>query len=365
MSWALRGSAVLFAAMMLVIVAAVAMFSSQNCGTGSPSSPTAPPEGTQTEGQVVRYLESQGFSSFGAAGIVGNLEQESTLNPADSGGGLAQWNPSWYGEMSAWATGHGLTPTSMAGQLEYLVSDLHSSYPKLVAELNSATSPQQAATMFETTYELCSGYLAYMVVAPGSLCMDGNRRQYALEALNAAGGRSTTVLASYVTGGVMCAAAAEVGSGNDPIPSPPWTIERDDMGVDASAPTGTPIYAIAASTLAQVIGDWFEGEPLLLFKFDTPQTGTPYGDQYWYLAEQIIPVTTTIGTTFATGQAVAHYAPAGTGIEIGWGSPTSDQRTLAGQEGDTAAANPGAGQTTQWGETFKRYFGIKPLGVSP
>jgi excisionase family DNA binding protein len=46
--------------------------------------------------------------------------------------------------MSAWATGHGLAPTSMAGQLEYLVSDLHSSYPKLVSELNSATSPQQS-----------------------------------------------------------------------------------------------------------------------------------------------------------------------------------------------------------------------------
>ena len=36
-----------------------------------------------------------------------------------------------------------------------------------------------------------------------------------------------------------------------------------------------PIYAMGASTFAQVIGDWFEGEPLLLFKFDPPQTGTP------------------------------------------------------------------------------------------
>ncbi len=200
MRWALRGSAVLFAVVMLVVLATVAMFSSQNCDTSTPSSPTAPPEGTESEGQVVRYLEPQGFSPFAAAGIVGNLEQESTLNPAESGGGLAQWNPGWYGEMSAWATGHGLSPTSMAGQLEYLVYDLHASYPRLVSELDSATSPQQAATMFETTYELCSGYITYMVVSPGSLCMDSNRRQYALQALTAAGGRSTTVLASYVTG---------------------------------------------------------------------------------------------------------------------------------------------------------------------
>jgi hypothetical protein len=92
--------------------------SEQNCGTSSPASPSAPPPGTQTAGQVVRYLESQRFSPFGAAGIVGNLQQESGLNPTEAGGGLAQWNPSWYARMSAWATGHGLSPTSMAGQLE-------------------------------------------------------------------------------------------------------------------------------------------------------------------------------------------------------------------------------------------------------
>ena len=46
---------------------------------GSTSSPvSAPPPGTQTAGQVVRYLESQGFTPFGAAGIEGNLQQEST-----------------------------------------------------------------------------------------------------------------------------------------------------------------------------------------------------------------------------------------------------------------------------------------------
>ena len=139
----------------LILVAGQA----QQCGAGSP---TAPPAGTQTEAQVVRYLESQGFSAFGAAGIVGNLQQESTLNPLESGGRLAQWSPSWYAQMSAWVAAHGLSPTSMAGQLEYLVFDLHASYPHLVSELGSATSPGEAATMFETTYELCSGYVAYM-----------------------------------------------------------------------------------------------------------------------------------------------------------------------------------------------------------
>ena len=190
---------------MLLIVAGLAVFvlglplgillllvpSEQNCGASSPASPSAPPPGTQTAGQVVRYLESQGFAPFGAAGIEGNLQQESGLNPTESdgagGGGLAQWKASWYQPMSAWATGHGLSPTSMAGQLEYLAFDVRSSYPQLVSELNSATSPQEAATMFETTYELCSGYVAYMVVIPGSPCNDPNRRTYAVAAYTAAG----------------------------------------------------------------------------------------------------------------------------------------------------------------------------------
>ena len=76
--------------------------SEQNCGASSPASPSAPPPGTQTAGQVVRYLESQGFAPFGAAGIEGNLQQESGLTPTESdgagGGGLAQWKASWYAD---------------------------------------------------------------------------------------------------------------------------------------------------------------------------------------------------------------------------------------------------------------------------
>ena len=56
-------------------------------------------------------------------------------------------------------------------------------------------------------------------------------------------------------------------------------------------------------------------------------------------------------------QAVARFAPSGTGIEIGWGSPTSTQRTLAGVT-DPGAANPPPGATTPWGESFKRFLGI-------
>ena len=149
-------------------------------------------------------------------------------------------------------------------------------------------------------------------------------------------------------------AADENPAGSDPIPG--FKIERDDMGVDASARPGAGIYAPVASRLVQVMQDWYAGEPLLLFKFIAPPAGAV--SNYWYVAEQIDPVTTTIGTTFQAGQRVASFASSGTDIEIGWGSPTSNARTLADVT-DPGAADPPAGSTTIWGESFKKVFGIK------
>jgi peptidoglycan hydrolase CwlO-like protein len=142
-------------------------------------------------------------------------------------------------------------------------------------------------------------------------------------------------------------------AGSDPIPG--FTIGRDDMGVDATAPPGAGIYAPLASRLVQVLPDWYDGEPLLLFQFDNPPAAA--ASDYWYVGEQIDPVTTVVGTSFQASQRVASFASSGTGIEIGWGSATSDTRTLAGAT-DPAAASPPAGSTTIWAESFKRAFGI-------
>jgi peptidoglycan hydrolase CwlO-like protein len=154
-------------------------------------------------------------------------------------------------------------------------------------------------------------------------------------------------------GGVGKVALSGRRVGSNPIPG--FTIGRDDMGVDATAPPGAGIYAPLASTLVQVLQDWYGSEPLLLFRFDSFPPGAP--SDYWYVAEQINPATTAVGTSFQSGQRVASFASDGSGIEIGWGSATSDSRTLAGAT-DPAAAAPPAGSTTSWGESFKSAFGI-------
>ena len=165
---------------------------SSTCSS-TPGDPTVPTTETATAAQMVRYLISQGLTPNAAAGVVGNLQQESSLNPTESdgagGGGLAQWNAGWYSQMAAYATAHGLPPTSSAGQLMYLVWDLRGPYAWLLAKLNAAPDPGTAAFMFETGYEKCQGVTGFMVpVPPGALCMDSNRRLYAAMALAAAGG---------------------------------------------------------------------------------------------------------------------------------------------------------------------------------
>jgi hypothetical protein len=160
---------------------------------------------------------------------------------------------------------------------------------------------------------------------------------------------------SGAASGQACAATrlAPAGAGIDPIPG--FVIGRDDMGVDATAPVGSPIYAPLASRLVEIVPGWYLGQPLLLFQFLRPPAGALA--PYWYVAEQITPASTTTGTVFQAHQVVARFAPSGTGIEIGWGSPTSNARTLAAVT-DPGAANPPAGATTPWGESFKRFFHI-------
>jgi hypothetical protein len=203
--------------------------------------------------------------------------------------------------------------------------------------------------------------LAFAEVLAGAVVLDaaikgdsitnvvqGKATQHALvsgsNTAGAGGGGATT---STGGGGVA-------GSGiTNPIPG--FTIGRDDMGVDANAKVGSPIVAPAASRLISVHNDWYNGQSLLLFQFVNKPAGAP--SDYWYVAEQISPVTTKIGTLFREGETVARYAASGTGIEIGWGDPNTNQLTLAGAT-DPGAANPPAGSTTTFAESFKKFFGI-------
>lgn len=89
-------------------------------------------EDNRTTEQIVwDYLKAAGYSDIQTAGIIGNLYQESGLNPAriESNGegiGLVQWSFGRKQNLINYASSKGVDWSDLETQLEFLVSELDS-----------------------------------------------------------------------------------------------------------------------------------------------------------------------------------------------------------------------------------------------
>jgi murein DD-endopeptidase MepM/ murein hydrolase activator NlpD len=129
-------------------------------------------------------------------------------------------------------------------------------------------------------------------------------------------------------------------------PIPGAVIGRTDMGVDANLKVGSPIRAIGDSKVLGISPNWYKGQPYVQLQLlNGPQAGKIY-----YVAEQIAPKVKP-GQTVKAGQPIGTYAPSGTGIEIGWGSPT------AGRTEAQATTGYSEGQVTKAGAQFRSFLG--------
>jgi len=132
------------------------------------------------------YFISMGCNEYATAGILGNLRQESQINPTSeqSGGpgrGIAQWEvgSDRYNALLTWAAGRGEEWTSMEIQLEFLWHELNGGETTCFLLLNrnyggisgfkNAESIEWAVEAFEKSFERA-----------GSPMME-NRIQYANE----------------------------------------------------------------------------------------------------------------------------------------------------------------------------------------
>ena len=102
--------------------------------------------------QIMAAAMSQGLTKAGAAALVGNAFQESSLNPnMDVGAaGVGLWSAAEPGAGSSarsWDAAHG---SSVQSQVQWVLGQLS---PSLMAQLKSATDPQQAAEEFEQSFE--------------------------------------------------------------------------------------------------------------------------------------------------------------------------------------------------------------------
>jgi len=290
----------LFAIMLMLVIAAQALVGGvDGCGG---SSPTTPPSGSLTAGQVVQYLETQGFTANAAAGVVGNLQQESSLDPAAPGGGLAQWIGDRSTALVAFAASRGLSPSSEQAQLEYLVLDARRNYAALLSQMNAAASPGTAALEWMVSYERCDP----------NACEPANRVAFANLASSAAGGASTVPVS--LTTGAACAQAP--GAYVNPLERATGiTWERTDQGVDASMAVGSPIIALGDCQVKLIVV-FYAGQPAIVCELLDGQLA----GKWWYIAEQVTPEVT-IGQTVHAGQQIAMYAPSGSAIETGWWEP--------------------------------------------
>ena len=112
--------------------------------------------------------------------------------------------------------------------------------------------------------------------------------------------------------------------------------ERTDQGVDASMPVGSPILAPSRVKILDIEPAWYAGQPLVYWELlDGPDAG-----QVQYVSEQITSIAPP-GSFLSQGQAIARFAPSGTGIEFGWSTlngVTLAKATTGYEEGQVTPA---------------------------
>lgn len=113
------------------------------------------------------YFRAKGLTNFQAAGVVGNLDQESGIDPEihqNNGGvgrGIAQWSAGarWdkttNDNVLAFATQKGQSPTSLALQLDFIWYELTTFPDYGLAALKATTTLDAATQVFEDEFEGC------------------------------------------------------------------------------------------------------------------------------------------------------------------------------------------------------------------
>lgn len=107
---------------------------------------------------IQQKLMSMGFSASAAAGVVGNLVQESGLRTdaiGDNGtsGGLAQWHNERLDALKRFAAARGKEWTDLDTQIEFLVEEMRTSYADTYAKMQSAELPEIAGQIMTDEYE--------------------------------------------------------------------------------------------------------------------------------------------------------------------------------------------------------------------
>ena len=108
---------------------------------------------------IQKKLISKGYTASAAAGVVGNLVQESGLRTdaiGDNGtsGGLAQWHNERLDALKRFAVSRGKEWTDLDTQIEFLAEEMRTSYADTYAKMQSAELPEIAGQIMTDEYEI-------------------------------------------------------------------------------------------------------------------------------------------------------------------------------------------------------------------
>jgi murein DD-endopeptidase MepM/ murein hydrolase activator NlpD len=129
-----------------------------DCSQGSPGVST-PLNGSDNVQKAFNYFVQKGLTPIQSAGIVGNLMQESGVDPnsvqkGGPGRGIAQWsvNERWQGVLKL-ATATNRPPTDLGLQLDYLWQELNTTERAALSALKATSTIEDAVIQFEKKFE--------------------------------------------------------------------------------------------------------------------------------------------------------------------------------------------------------------------
>jgi hypothetical protein len=144
---------------------------------------------TGTEQGAYNFFVSKGLTSYQAAGIVGNLMQESNVEPGavqpgGPGRGIAQWSVGgrWNADrndnLESYVRAHGGSMGSLTTQLEFVWYELETFSSYGLGRLRASRSVSEATVVFQDDFEGCGQ------------CEQTTRIRYAEAVLRTHGGSS-------------------------------------------------------------------------------------------------------------------------------------------------------------------------------
>lgn len=284
---------------------------------------------SHTQGGIMGFFMAKGLTAAQAAGIVGNIEQESGTNPRAAGGGLFQGIGSRAG----------LGKGSVKQQIEAAWNELQGSERGTLSLLRKARSPEEAARIFSEHFE-----------RPGTPML-ANRERYAAEAFrrhpqHAAAAPAEERVYHPASGGAPHGAAqvrSLVEQYVDPFAGATGVSRgRTDQGVDFGF--GGSLGAIGPGVVEKVANFQGFGETVVYRLTSGPRKG----QRIYVGLETGGKATVHAGQSLRAGQQIAHGYGSG-GIEMGFADASGlpIQRYAPGQSHSTPLAG---------GEAFSKFL---------